>query len=66
MIYRTKEGEVLDQLCLKHYGRRDLVPLVLEDNPGLADYGTTLPAGVLIYFPPIDDEPENETTRLWD
>lgn len=37
MIYRTKDGDVLDQLCARHYGDTPYrVEDVIAANPGLA------------------------------
>jgi phage tail protein X len=65
MIYRTVQGDVLDQICLKHYGSAHIEAVYLT-NPGLADYGPILPSGVLITLPEIAaPEPEQPTIRLW-
>lgn len=66
MKYRTREGDMLDQLCLKHYGRADVVPQVLAANPRLPDIGSVLPANTVIELPEITVEKKTTTTRLWD
>lgn len=68
MIYRTKDGDVLDALCRTHYGARDgATEAVLDVNPGLAARGPILPSGVLINFPELPaPAPPNPTIRLWD
>ena len=44
MQYRTKEGDMLDWICWKHYGQESgTVELVLTANPGLAANGPKLP-----------------------
>nr|VFJ68701.1 MAG: P2-like prophage tail protein X [Candidatus Kentron sp. DK] len=66
--YRTKNGDVLDYLCWKHYGQQaGAVERVLEANRGLAGYGPVLPAGILITLPSLP-EPVQEvrSIRLWD
>ena len=47
----TTDGDVLDEVCWQHYGREDLVPTVLTANPGLAQRGPVLPAGVAVVLP---------------
>jgi len=65
--YITSQGDVLDAVCFAHYGREDALEAVLDANPGLADRGPILPAGVTINLP---DLPATATTsqriRLWD
>ncbi|ONF43266.1 phage tail protein [Marinobacter lutaoensis] len=65
--YRTKDGDVLDAVCLAWYGRaRGVVEAVLAANPGLAERGPVLPAGILIELPEFNRTPVNEATiRLW-
>ncbi|MEW8072694.1 MAG: tail protein X [Candidatus Thiodiazotropha sp.] len=67
MIYRTVEGDVLDQICLRHYVRTGTVETVLDANPGLSAVGAILPAGVEIELPELpDSEAVIDTVRLWD
>lgn len=68
MIYRTKDGDVLDQLCAKHYGDAPhRVEDVLAANPGLAAHGPVMASGLLITFPVVEDTAEERPTiRLWD
>lgn len=41
IYYLTKEGEMLDLICWKHYGFTDgIVEEVLLKNPGLAEHGS--------------------------
>jgi phage tail protein X len=68
MKYRTKDGDVLDAICAKHYGD---TPHQMEDviaaNPGLASLGPVLPSGLIIELPEIEDTAqERPTIRLWD
>jgi phage tail protein X len=102
--YRSKDGDVLDWICWRHYGQqarlnqaarqidpqlaladsrldehvqllsqfnaadlRGIVEQVLDANPGLADYGSRLPAGVLIHLPDIGAQVEDAAVvQLWD
>lgn len=63
--YRTRDGDVLDEICWRFYGRADVVPQVLEANPGLADRGTLFEAGVRIALPDIQP-PARQPVNLWD
>ncbi|MCL6284705.1 tail protein X [Ruegeria sp. 2012CJ41-6] len=67
MKYRTKDGDVLDAVCTKHYG--DLswrIEDVIAANPGLSARGAVLPSGLLIELPPVEDAaPQRPTLRLW-
>jgi phage tail protein X len=70
--YRSKEGDTVDYVAWKHYGRQDgrVVEQVLEANPGLADLGPVLPAGTLVNLPEIASTPTTATAttgvKLWD
>ncbi len=68
MIYRTKEGDVLDALCHAQYGARvGVVERVLDANPGLAALGPVYSSGVLINFPDVPAAaPVVAAVRLWD
>jgi len=65
--YRSKEGDTVDLIAWRYYGRQNdlIVERLLEANPGLADYGPELPAGLRIALPEIDDEQQTESVRLW-
>ncbi|EJL7016348.1 tail protein X [Vibrio cholerae] len=64
--YRTREGDVLDRICWRHYGRENAVVEVMKANPGLADYGAVLPSGLQITLPDIAPESRPEANALWD
>ena len=67
MKYRTKQGDVLDAICLKYYGQVGMVETVYEVNRDLANHGPVFPSGILIILPDKEaDAPEPETIRLWD
>lgn len=64
----AKQGDTVDALCWRHYGRTaGLVELVLEFNAGLADHGPVLPQGLEVEMP---DAPATKPTapllKLWD
>ena len=67
MKYRTREGDVLDEICWRYYGSESAVKAVLEANPRLADLGAVLPSGVLLELPDIPRPDRRiDTVRLWD
>ena len=67
-IYRTRDGDEIDDICRRYYGREaGSVEAVLEANPGLAELGPVLPAGVEIHLPDLPRPLETiETVKLWD
>ncbi len=66
--YRTREGDMLDAICKAWYGESSqYTEAVLDRNPGLADLGAVLPAGVIIELPDFPDlSVKQGTIRLWD
>lgn len=64
--YVTRDGDMLDWICWRHYGRSaGAVEAVLAANPGLADLGPVYAAGLTIALPDLPDAGEIETVRLW-
>lgn len=67
MKVMAMQGDTLDTLCYRHYGRtQDVVETVLESNPGLAEFGVMLPHGTVVELPAIETAPTRETIQLWD
>jgi len=67
MIVQALQGDTLDQICQRYYGRtRDVTEAVLDANPGLCEFGPFLSAGQEIYLPDIDPAPQAEMVQLWD
>lgn len=66
--YITRQGETVDIICRRHYGRtRDVTELVLGANPGLAGAGAILPMGTTIHLPDAPERTRGPTlTSLWD
>lgn len=66
--YITKDGDRLDAICWRYYGRSSgAVEAVLEANHKLAKEGQTYRAGLVIELPAIEITPEtNNGVRLWD
>ncbi len=66
MNVQTQQGDTLDLLCLRHYGRTaSVVEAVLAANPGLADLGVILPYGLMVNLPDVETQPVKETVNLW-
>lgn len=64
---RTQQGETVDALCWRHYGRtQGAVEAVLQANPGLARQGLILPQGILVTMPTLSAPPPKTTVTLWD
>lgn len=61
----TRDGDVLDDLCWRHYGRVDVLPSVLEANPDLAQRPPVLTAGLVILLPDLPTPSVSPVIRLW-
>lgn len=66
--YMTSEGDTADYIAWKQYGTQDgaVVEQLLEANPGLADRGPVLAAGVLVALPEIKTAGVTQGVKLWD
>ncbi len=65
--YITRENEMLDYICFKHYGYSSgAVEIVLEANPGLAENGSFLPAGLKIKLPVIQKPVQKSKSKVWE
>ncbi|WP_435955986.1 tail protein X [Dryocola sp. BD626] len=61
------QGDTLDALCARRYGRTEgVVEAVLLANPGLAELGEVLPHGTAVELPDVETSPQAETVNLWD
>ncbi|XWJ90627.1 tail protein X [Phytobacter ursingii] len=61
------QGDTLDVLCARYYGRTEGVfETVLAANPGLAERGAVLPHGAAVELPDIQAAAVRETVNLWD
>ena len=68
-IYRTSDGDTLDDICWRYYGTSAVVTeAALDANPGLADLGPRYASGVEITLPdiPAPTAPAVQPVRLWD
>jgi phage tail protein X len=66
--YIAKQGDVVDLICARYYGRtRDVTEMVLDANPGVAALGPVLPMGTALVMP---DAPRSTKMpvllSLWD
>jgi phage tail protein X len=64
VVYTTKENDVLDWICFKHYGTTAVLEQVLAANPDLTD--EKLPAGVVVKLPYIASvKSGKKEIKLW-
>jgi phage tail protein X len=67
MRVRTLQGDTVDAVCQRVYGRTaGVTEAVLAANPGLADLGPVLPHGTVIDLPDISPQPAVQRVQLWD
>lgn len=66
--YTTRQADTVDFICWKFYGStaNRVTEAVLEANPGLADQGPELPAGLSIALPEIAAPARTQGVKLWD
>ena len=65
LSYRTKEGDMVDEIAFSYYGTETMTLEILKANPFLGDYSDILPAGLLLALPEITPAPEISTIELW-
>jgi phage tail protein X len=66
LLYLTRDGDMVDAICAKHYGRTAVATeRVLEANPGLADFGPRLPAALTITLPDLPPPETRTVIRIW-
>jgi len=64
-LYTTVDGDVLDHICWRHYGREyRTTEAVLAANRNLASLGPVLPAGTKIQLPVISQPKRAITQRI--
>ncbi|KQN46880.1 phage tail protein [Serratia sp. Leaf50] len=67
--YLTREGDVLDAICFKHYGAVNVsqtLVAVLDANPGLSELDAVYLAGISIHLPILDLPLASSAIQLWD
>jgi len=63
----TVDGDSVDLICHQQYGQTaGITEQVFEANPGLAELGPILDAGVVIQLPEAPAPSEQPTINLWD
>ncbi|MGN6659552.1 MAG: tail protein X [Achromobacter mucicolens] len=66
--YVTRDGDTVDYIAWAQYGSQlpTVINAVLDANPGIADYGPTLPAGITMTLPDVDTSPASSSgVSLW-
>lgn len=65
---RAQQGDTVDAICWRHYGRTaGVVEQVLDANPGLADLGPIIPHGTQVLLPDQAVRAEQrQMVNLWD
>lgn len=69
VLYTSTDGDMVDEIAWKYYGTtaNGQAEAVLFANPGLADYGPILPAGVTITLPDVTTAAQtSQGVKLWD
>lgn len=69
LTYETRAGDVVDDIAFRHYGLEhpEVLRAVFEANPGLADRGAILPAGVRVILPDVAKPVGTlQAVSLWD
>ena len=65
IVYRTKDGDMLDAICAAHYGDTDMLNAVYAANPKLASKGVVFQKGILINLPEKTQAAIHNPIRLW-
>lgn len=63
----AQQGDTLDMVCARYYGRTEgVIEAVMSANPGLSEFGVTLPHGISIELPEIQASAVKVAVNLWD
>jgi len=63
----AQQGDTLDVICVRYYGRSaGVFETVLAANPRLADAGPLIPYGTAVELPQVQSVPTAESINLWD
>lgn len=67
-VVRSKQGDKVVDVLFRHLNSDDdeLEQGCFELNPGLAHYGTVLPAGVEVVLPGISPAEKDKVLNVWD
>lgn len=66
ITYRSVQGDTIDLICWRYYGREDAAAAVLAANPGLALLPPHLPRGTVVRLPDLAPSPTAQQIQLWD
>lgn len=68
MKIRSLQGDTVDLICWRYYGRTaGVTEQVLDANPGIADLGPQLPIGTIVALPESPAPSSSVASlRLWD
>ncbi|AXE32227.1 phage tail protein [Chromobacterium phragmitis] len=70
MRVAARQGDTVDLICHRHYGRTaGVTEAVYAANPSLADIGPTLPIGTPVNLPDLTTQPAEairQLVNLWD
>ena len=65
--YRAIEGDTIDAIAYRHYGRHSgTTEAILEANRGLAKLPLVLPEGLVILLPDLAEADPVRTVKLYD
>ncbi|MBP2167003.1 phage tail protein X [Erwinia toletana] len=63
----AQQGDTVDDICFRHYGRtQQVVEMVYAANTGLAAQGPVLPHGYPVELPDLPESSTRDTLQLWD
>lgn len=66
MNMTATEGDTVDLMCWRHYGRtRGVTEQVYAANPGLCEKGPLLPVGTQVWMPEVTEQTTAEIVQLW-
>ncbi|HMV53644.1 MAG TPA: tail protein X [Plasticicumulans sp.] len=67
MQARAQQGDTLDAICWRHYGRTaGVTERVLEANRDLAALGPVIPTGHVVELPTLPAAATAAKVQLWD
>lgn len=67
MRVQAQQYDTVDALCWRHYGRTaGVTEAALQANPGLAERGPVLPAGLWLELPDVTPSTRQNIIQLWD
>ncbi len=67
MKVKALQGDTLDLLCWRHYGRtQGVVEQALDANPNIASAGVFLALGQCVELPDVAPAVQQEIIQLWD